>query len=156
MQEDWYLGSLGDRIWWSSMAFFGGFSLDYVSLDLLFTALCPAPLTGFGGSLFGVYVSRVSLFPSPMTPELILSESVLDHSVLEGHNCRDGSREWRTTQTVFLQGSVVAIAGALLGLGVGFKRCVASLISPALVAIARLCGKYLESSPIGRLALHRQ
>lgn len=92
MQEDWYLGSLGDRIWWSSMAFFGGFSLDYVSLDLLFTALCPAPLTGFGGSLFGVYVSRVSLFPSPMTPELILSESVLDHSVLEGHNCRDGSR----------------------------------------------------------------
>ncbi|KAF2600103.1 hypothetical protein F2Q68_00011909 [Brassica cretica] len=111
---------------------------DYVSLDLLFTALCPAPPTGFGGSLFGVYVSRVSLFPSPMTPELVLSE------------------EWPTTQTVFLQGSVVAIAGALLGLGVGFKRCVASLISPALVAIARLCGKYLESSPIGRLALHRQ
>lgn len=32
--------------------------------------------------------------------------------------------------------------GALLG----FKRCVGSCISPALMAIARLCGKYLESS----------
>ncbi|KAF3565119.1 hypothetical protein DY000_02016148 [Brassica cretica] len=48
-------------------------------------------------------------------------------------------RERRITQPVFLQGSVAAIAGALLGLRVGFKRCVASGISPALVAIARLC-----------------
>lgn len=73
--------------------------------------------------------------------------------------CRCGDmlgREWRITQPVFFQGSVAVIASALLGLGVGFKRCVASGISPALVAIARLCGKYLESSPIGRLPLHRQ
>ena len=61
-----------------------------------------------------------------------------------------------TTQPVFLQGSVAVIAGALLGLGVGFKRCLASSISPDLVALARLCGKYLESSPIARLALHGQ
>lgn len=119
MQEGWYLpgharvGSLGVRIWWSSMAFFGGFSLDYVSLDLLFTALCPAPPTGFGGSLLGVSVSRVSLFPSPMTPELVLSESVLDPSFLEGHNCRDGSPKSlvirvSTFDRCYLPGSVIS------------------------------------------------
>ncbi|KAF2605878.1 hypothetical protein F2Q68_00045843 [Brassica cretica] len=108
-----------------------------------------------------------------MTPELVLSELVLDPSVLEGQNCRDGSREslvipvstfdrcylpgcgdmlgreWRTTQPVFLQGSVAAIAGALLGLGVGFKRCVASCISLALVAIARLCGTSYSGDDMG-------
>ena len=39
-------------------------------------------------------------------------------------------------------------------LGGGFKRCVALCTNRALVASARLHGKYLKHSPIGRLVLH--